>query len=91
MRKTKYGINPRIFHHKFREVYHQYPTIFSQNSFYFKKSACKTTNFAKTLRGPTIWNIFLSQHEKFISHLLSFFFFLNKFKLLKSNKETEFY
>ena len=42
MRKTKYGINPRIFLPKFREVDHQYPTRFSQNSFYYKRSACKT-------------------------------------------------
>ena len=72
MHKTKYEINPRIFLHKFREVDHQYPTGFSQNSFYYKGSACKTTSFAITLRGPTIWNNFLSQHEKSISHLLSF-------------------
>ena len=72
MHKTKYGINPRIFLHKFREEDHQYPRRYSQNSFYFKKFACTTTNFAITLRRPTIWNSFLSQHEKSISHLLSF-------------------
>ena len=88
--KTKYGINPRIFLPKFREVDHQYPTRFSQNSFYYKKSACKTTSFAITLRGPTIWNNFLSQHEKSIPHLLSFLKQI-KFRLLNSNKETEFY
>ena len=90
MHKTKYGINPRIFLPQFREVDHQYPTRFSQNSFYYKRSACKTTNFAITLRGPTIWNNFLSQHEKSIPHLLSFLKQI-KFKLLNSNKETEFY
>ena len=37
MRKTKYGINPRIFSPKFRESDHQYPTRFSQNSLYYKK------------------------------------------------------
>ena len=56
--KTKYGINPRIFLPKFCEVDHQYPTRFPQNSFYYKRSASKTTSFAITLRGPTIWNIF---------------------------------
>ena len=60
MRKTKYGINPRIFLPKFCEVDHKYPTRFSQNSFYYKRSACKTTSFARTLRGPAIWNNFLS-------------------------------
>ena len=90
MHKTKYGINPRIFLPKFREVDHQYSTTFSRNSFYFKRSACKTTSFAITLRGPTIWNNFLSQHEKSIPHLLSFLKQI-KFKLLNSNKETEFY
>ena len=58
MHKTKYGIIPRIFFPKFREVGHRYPTRFSQNSFYYKRSACQTTSFALTLRGPTIWNIF---------------------------------
>ena len=89
MHKTKYGINPRIFLPKFREIDHQYPTRFSQNSFYYKRSACKTTSFAITLRGPTIWNNFLSQHEISIPHLLSFLKQI-KFKLLNSNKEREF-
>ena len=90
MHKTKYGIYPRFFLPKFREVDHQYPARFSQNSFYHKRSACKTTSFAITLRGPTIWRNFLSQHEKSIPHLLSFLKQI-KFKLLNSNKETEFY
>ena len=90
MHKTKYGINPRIFLLKFREVDHQHQTRFSQNSFYYKRSACKTTSFAITPRGLTIWNNFLSQHETSIPHLLSFLKQL-KFKLLNSNKETEFY
>ena len=90
MYKTKYGVNPRIFLPKFREVDQQYPPRFSQNSFYYKRSACKTTGFAITLRGPTIWNIFLSQHEKSILHLLSFLKQI-RFKLLNSNEETEFY
>ena len=88
MRKTKYGITPGIFLPKFREVDHQYPTRFPQNSFYYKRSACKTTSFAITLRGQTIWNNFLTQHEKSIPHLLSFLKQI-KFKLLNSNKETE--
>ena len=90
MHKTKYGINPRVFLPKFCEIDHQYPTRFSQNSFYYKRSACKTIRFAVTLHGPTIWNNFLSQHEKSIPHLLSFLKQI-KFKLLNSNKETEFY
>ena len=90
MHKTKYGINPRIFVPKFREVDREYPTRFSQNSFYYKRSACKTNSFSITLRGPTIWNIFLSQHKKSIPHLLSFLKQI-KFKLLNSNKKAEFY
>ena len=72
MHKTKYGTNPRIFLPKFSEVDYQYPTRFSRNSSYYKRSACKSTSFEITLRGPTIWNNFLSQHEKSIPHLLSF-------------------
>ena len=87
MHKTKYGINPRISLPKFREVDHQYPTRFSQSSFFYKRSACKTTSFAITFRRPTIWNIFLNQHEKSIPHLLSFLKQI-KFKLLNSNKKN---
>ena len=71
MHKTKYGKNPRIFLPKFREVDHQYPTRFSKNSFCYKRSACKTTSFAITVRGPTIWNSFLSPHKKAIPPLSS--------------------
>ena len=90
MCKTKYAKNPRIFLPEFREVDHQNPTRFSQNSFCYKRSACKTTSSAITLRGPTIWNSLLSQYEKSISHLLSFLKQI-KFKLPNSNNETEFY
>ena len=47
MHKTIYGINSIIFPPKFREVDRQYPTRFSQNSFYYKRSACKTTSFSQ--------------------------------------------
>ena len=90
MYKTKYGKNPRIFLPKFREVDHQYPTRFSQNNFCYKRSAGKTTSFAITLGGPTIWNSFLTPHEKSIPHLSSFLKQI-KFKLINSNNETEFY
>ena len=91
MRKTKYRINPGVFLPKFREVDHQYPTRFSQNSLYYKRYACKATSFAITnLRGPTIWNSFLRQHEKYIPYLSSFLKQI-KFDLLNSNKEPEFY
>ena len=49
MHKTKYGMNPRIVLPKFREVDHRHLTRFSQNSFYYKRSAYKTTSFAITL------------------------------------------
>ena len=90
MHQTKYGINRHIFLSKFDEVDYQYPTRFFKNSFYYKRSACKTKSFAMALLGPTVSNSFLSQHEKSIPHLLSFLKQI-KFKLLNSNKETEFY
>ena len=68
MHKNKYGRNPQIFLPKFREVDHQYPTRFSQNSFCYKRSACKTISFGITLCGPAIWNSFLTQNEKSIPH-----------------------
>ena len=56
MYKTKYG----IFLDKFRVVDRRHATKFSQKSFYYIASSCKTTNFATTRRGLTIWNSFLS-------------------------------
>ena len=88
--KTKYRINLLIFLPKFRQVDHQYPTRFSQNSCYYKRSACKTTTFAITLRDPTIWISFLCQHVKSIPNLPSFLKQI-KFKLINSDKETESY
>ena len=90
MHKIKYGINPIIFLPKFGEVDHQYPRRFSRNSFCYKKSVCKTTSLIVTFRDPTIWSSFLSQHEKSISYTLSYLKQI-KFKLLNSNKVTEFY
>ena len=90
MHKTKYRKNPRIFLPKFREVDHQYSTRFSKNSFCYKRSACKTTSFAITLRGPTNWNSFLSPYEKSIPRLSSFLKKI-KFKLFNSKSKTEFY
>ena len=87
MHKTKYGKNPRIFLPKFREVDHQYPTRSSQNSFCYKKPACKTTSLAITCYGPTIWNCFLSQIYPSSVIILKQI----KFKLLNSNNETESY
>ena len=78
MHKIKYEKNPRNVLLKFREVDHQYPKRFSQNSFCYKRSACKTTSFTITLPGPTIWNSFFSQHEKSIPHLLSFLSYLTQ-------------
>ena len=72
MHKTKNRINPRVSLQKFRSVDHHYSIRFCQHSFYYKKSACKTTSFAITVRCSYIWNSFSSQHEEFISHLLSF-------------------
>ena len=72
MHKTKSRINPRVFLQTFRSVDHHYSIRFCQHSFYYKKSACKTTSFAITVRSSYIWNSFSSQHEEFISHLLSF-------------------
>ena len=46
MHKTIYGINPGTFPPKFREVDRRYPTRFSQNSFYYKRSDCERTSFS---------------------------------------------
>ena len=50
MHKAKHGTNPRIFFHKFHAKDHQYQPGFSQNRFYYKKSARKIFHLLSFLK-----------------------------------------
>ena len=65
MQKTVYETNCWLFLHQFREIDHQYPTRFFQNSWHYENPACKITSSAMVFCGSTLSNSFLSQHLSF--------------------------
>ena len=65
---------------------HQYPTKFSKANFSVKRFALRSTKYSISVRGPKIWNEFLTNEEKSIdSHAL----FLAKIKSLLLYTENE--
>ena len=71
MCKTKMGSIPKIFNNNFSSVDHAYPIHFSLNSFQLPRSL-QTSKFSIILRGPKLWNDFLTNAEKNNSSLFSF-------------------
>ena len=59
MYKVKNDNVPKIFNSDFSSVTHSYPTRFSFNSFQLPRSST-TSRFSIILRGPKIWNEFLT-------------------------------
>ena len=64
MFKVKNSITPRVFNQVFSLVDHLYPTRFSDNSFKICDFNLKLTRCAIGVRGPTIWNKFLTESDK---------------------------
>ena len=62
---------PKIFDSNFSSVDHSYSTRFSLNSFQLPRSL-KTSKFSIMIRGPKIWNHFLTNEEKNNPKILSF-------------------
>ena len=50
----------------FKKVKHKYPTNFSNNNVKTPKFNLKSTRFAISTRGPTLWNTVLSDTIKTI-------------------------
>ena len=63
MYQVKNGTIPKIFNSNFSSVEHSYPTRFALNSFQLPRSS-KTSRFSIILRGPKLWNQFLTDDEK---------------------------
>ena len=61
----KFNANPKVFKNYFSKVIHNYSTRFSYNNFKVPKSSL-LPKFSIKLRGPKIWNHFLSEMEKVI-------------------------
>ena len=63
MYQIKNGTIPKIFNNNFSAVEHSYTTRFALNSFQLPRSS-NTSRFSIKLRGPKLWNQFLSKDEK---------------------------
>ena len=74
----------------FEKPTHKYPTKFSEINFKYKKSSLTSTKHSISVRGPNIWNEFLTKEEKEIqSH--SIFLRKIKTKLLESDNERKYF
>ena len=88
--KFKKKQTPKIFNDIIDTPVHQYPTKFSKANFSVKRFALRSTKYSISVRGPKIWNNFLTNEEKSIdSHAL----FLAKIKslLLYTENEREYF
>ena len=72
MHKIKNKNVPHIFLKLFDVTCHVYPTNFSLINFSLPQTFPKTTRFAKSARGPLLWNNCLSKEEKEIDNFLLF-------------------
>ena len=86
MYKFKNKQTPKTFNDIIDAPVHQYPAKFSKANFSVKQFALRSTKYSISVRGPKIWNEFLSNEEKSIdSHAL----FLAKIKSLLLYTENE--
>ena len=88
MYKLKNKKTPKIFNDIIDTPVHQYPTKVFKANFSVKRFAFRSTKYSNSVRGPKIWNDFLTNEEKSIdSHAL----FLAKIKsvLLYTEHERE--
>ena len=58
---------PKIFNMAFEKPTHKYPTQFSETNFKYKKYSLTSTKHSISVRGPKIWNEFLTKEEKYNS------------------------
>ena len=64
----KFRVNqaPKIFHMAFEKSTHKYPTQLSVSNFKYKEYSLTSTKHSISVRGPKIWNEFLTKDEKVI-------------------------
>ena len=70
--KVKSSITSRVFNQAFSLIDHLYPTRFSDNSFKIYDFNLKLTRFAIGFIGPTIWNKFHAQSQKWYTSIGEF-------------------
>ena len=64
MYKVKNNTTPKVITKLFHRIQNKYNTKLSTDNFSLPKTVSKTTNFAISNRGPTLWNKLLSTTEK---------------------------
>ena len=72
MFKIKRDSVPTPFRSNFREIFHQYPTRFSQSNFVEGNVLSNQTKFAVSSRGPRLWNRLLNQEQKNMAYINGF-------------------
>ena len=72
MLKVKLNLAPNVFSETFNEIKHKYPTNYSANNFLIPQKQLKVSKFSISVRGPKIWNNFLSNQTKSINSLSLF-------------------
>ena len=74
----------------FEKPTHKYPTQFSETNFKYIKHSLTITKHSISVRGPKIWNEFLTKEEKEIQ-FHSIFLRKIKTKLLESDNERKYF
>ena len=74
----------------FEKPTHKYPTHFSETNFKYKKYSLTSTKHSISVRGPKIWNEFLTKEEKEIQSR-SISLRKIKTKLLESDSERKYF
>ena len=73
MFKSQHRLSPTIFEDMFTKIKHKYPTNFANNNnFKIPNVNLKSTRFAISTRGPTLWNTLLSNSIKTDENLSTF-------------------
>ena len=90
MNKVKTETVPAVFLPKFQKPAHQYPTNFSKLSCIKPTSQLSRSKYRVSVRGPALWNEFLTTNEKEIENL-SLFKNKVKSKLLSHENEVLFF
>ena len=79
-----------IFNMAFEKPTHKYPKQFSETNFKFKKYSLTGTKYSISVRGPKIWNEFLTNEEKEIQSHSAFLRKINT-KLLESDNKRKYF
>ena len=64
MYRTKMQSTPTVFHQSFENINHKYATKYSNNNFIIPKQSLTVSKFARSVRGPLLWNKFLKESTK---------------------------